>query len=1857
MADTITKKSTPKPRVNRNLENFKKIVRKAIFLEKGEEKLFNAIPDNTWERIFEANFGGKLAYAQRVLLKQYKEIENIDTVEMDREKKKIHNLDKVTKIINKAIKDKEKIIFITDFDNDGSMAQAIINEYLNVDEKAKEVMELHYAQTVNGNSSRGFTVDLVEKIVLNRGIDKDSSFTVITADNGINSIEEQRKCEEMFPKMKLIVTDHHELEEGMTIEENDRVTIFNPHYNANEFFQKYNISGASTMNTILQNLIDVRLDETEMMLKRQNIRNMNKIAKVSNVLDYVHSHPADKPEKDYVVSRFLELQPLLNINNSITKLITGEVPADALEAILNKIPSLDVDSIKEEAKNIRLQNKNARIWLKIYNDHKDMASENLPVDVNAVFLQELHNLNNFIQDNKDIDENFIGQLRPKIFNLTADDEKLPFFDELNNRMVEVFERVRESEKKIGNELRLGEVITKTRLENSVIAYADKHILSVFNRKFLNKVYNDENPGFSLTLDSVEKSKVSGSFRSLYDISEIFRGKIKKDLEKELGIKIETPGHQRAAGFIVRIDENSKTYKDVKIAREKAIKENTENAKKKTASGSPVALVEVPNLPVITPVTINRINEVINGSIGELKLKQATDPREYILTDMASIGFIDRINATVRGNVAHFERITPLVKLDKDTIWTDSYTTEQYTMEDICKDRKYGYITINSNFHGDTTIVPVEVIRRIVESGYKDYLQLNYMDGGVFMTERVIEEKIVQNVVDLRETDSQEQWIADTFSKHFTDGKCKIDLSREEIKDNPFFKYHDFGELNFELFETMVIRVIDSNKVEKLTVFDVEANGFGNARLMNIGATNYVINPESGKKMGSTEFLESYYVTPRQEAYILTKEQKAELEEISLENLESLTMAQNQQVLFNTDEAGNQRAFLAPETNRVMIRNKMRLPYEQVKNHIFTSDGEVFVNREIKADMLAFLVKEKDFKTSQEITNLTGLSQKLLDQFGVSTAEVDKQLAEYYGNEKGKILFGAHNTPYDAKISRANLPKFYKILRDNHIYDSALFCKDMKLAYDENLTVRFENIPGIPENVIFNHNSNSDFNIIDLIKDAEDGYFPDRTGRYLLEISDKQIYLVDKEEHDKVKVQSNSFKTLMAMKIDTQFKLDDAGESFVPNSISDDFNPIIDPKDKDYVKVLKSLDVDSSVKSRIVYSFKTNSEDKGGQKYFLVASTYDNYDSHDVEEKTKYSLVDMSDKKVKVTSLFAGNTELLNAMIVGELPGTSIKYSVERLSEQWMIRALNLNDETFKINRVDLKKKKYKSLVDKSDALQYFQESYHFDASVNKNIDKFMSYYYNHHNESFFTVDQDGNNESTQIEAFRGFIGEFLKNNKKIQQKFNDSWMYKAVLHVKEPRAGEPITNDLVSLVNYQTNIPEKKIRTIFKEALAFKEKYKIESIIQHELHVNGLFEGDRKGDVLFEDKLTLSLLAQRQYNSYEHNVEAGVTTFNKYQIEARKSFDLAHLLADEIANDSYSFRQGLTYKRTNKTPMVKNIQKRENEALRNDYETVIKFKLNNDVLAQDQAVYAIPIEGIEITRENIEEDKQKLSFIMMSLQINNGLGAVKKKNAEIVKYMDNVLQTNFDKALVYKKELAERYRFIDYNKKDVNIKKSIDLLIDALNQDNKISIRMTENEDGSKDYFLVGTESLDLPKEDIDFKGLGIIQSVVRNYVENHRRVTNSTFPDEENVMNFVDRITRDRQQTNLEIALEDDSITMTNFESLQEDAFLKGVSSKKLNPIKTFFSKTPELRLANEFIESQIQTAADLSPEAIAIWKAVDLKILNDHIQSGNSIKDISNGLHALPFEKSENDEVNSEEAEDAPVTKKKTTKAPKKP
>ncbi len=1583
-----------------NLEEFKKLIRKATFLTSDEDKLFKLIPDEKWRNIFIKNFDANFEYAHRVLLNKFKDIERIDTVAVDKEKFKIKNIEKATNMFIDSLEKGEKILFITDFDNDGSLAQAIINEYLEIDSDAQQNCVVEYAQSVGGNSNRGLTLEHVELISSTQGLNENDSFLVVTADNGINSRQEQKRIQERFPNVKIIITDHHNPDPEMVIEENDKTIIFNPHYKPTEFFKKYNISGASTTGVLLKSILNKRLKAEDLSNFERNFEKINTLFKVSNMLDYVETHPADKPEKDYVITKFLQLQPLMNINNSISKIITGHISEVAIEALRSKIPKLDVDALIEEADNIQVQNDVAKVLLHIYKENKD-KTELKAESFQEIFLKAITN-KELYKDRSNINPNYIEQLRPLIFSLSADYDKNEFLDKLNEEMTMVYESLRSSEKKIAQLIRNGEVITKSKLENSVIAYADPNILSVFNRKFLNKVYNDENPGFSLTLDSINKAKVSGSFRSLYDISDILKNKAK--LEKKLSIKIETPGHEKAAGFILTTTK--------------------------------------PKTHPITSETIDQVNKFINDSIAKLRLKEVKNPETYILSDFNNINLIDKLNKVIRGNISHFDRITPILKLTKDTIWTDSYTTEQFSMEDLCKNKKYGYITINTDFHGGTMIIPVELIRKIVQNNYQDYLSMGYMDGGVFMADRVVKAEAVINKVDMTGDNYKTKVLQEAFEKDFKD-KNVIFLSRDEIQDNPFFKYNDYGNLNFDMFEKMVIGIIDTNKIDVLAVFDVEANGFGNSKIMNIGAMNYNIKKDSGTSMGIADFKQNLYENSRGEEFLLNSDQKGELKTISLNEKDNLSWQDKKRVVFQRFKGVDGEEvyqYYYYEGNLRKLRKKMVLPFEQIKNYIEKpDDGVVIYNRTIEANMSAYLIKDKDFKVPQEMINLTGINQELLEKYGIETAQVDKEMSEFYKGKK--VLFGAHNSPYDARVLRANLPKLYETLKENDLYDSALFTKEQKLAYDDVDVVYFNNVSGLSSSILFNSNHNSDYNIVKFLERNQNGYYPDRENNFLLEIEDGNYYLVDKVKHEKIKIE-------------------------------------------------------------------------------------------------------------------ADENELLSKLNFSSMPKNKLKYSVEKLSEQWMVHSVLLCDQDFDIKKVIIDGR-YEELKKHEDALKFFQENYHFDMSPVKNLETFSAKY-----GKFGPVMDNSGNLSSEYSELQEFLAEFLELNKDIQEKFVNSWMYKRVLEIKDPTKLE-VTNDLVDLINYQTSIPKKQIRNIFDDAINFKDKYKVDSVMQHELHANGPFRGDIKGDIAFEDKLTLSMLAMRNYNPYDHSINNAVDIFNKAKVDGKVSFELADALSDSIAQDSYSFRQGLRYDREAITPMIKSIQNQEKN-LSKDERVVIKYKLDNEVLPAESSVYTIVKSSVQLTREDIEKHKKMLGFIMLNEQYKSSMHNAANQDEKDV--IDKIYKANESKCREYKEVLSKSYDYVEFNRKEYNLKQYINKAKEVVFE-NKIPKRKTA-----------------IKLDDVDGHGRNAIAHVL-SYLLKEVQENKSLGVSDEAIAQVKDMnmfIHEVNSKTGLEMALEQGHLGFSSdADSIQESNFLNSVNIVRKDPIQRLFKHNRDFRMWNNLIKT----------------------------------------------------------------------------
>lgn len=370
------------------------------------------------------------------------------------------------------------------------------------------------------------------------------------------------------------------------------------------------------------------------------------------------------------------------------------------------------------------------------------------------------------------------------------------------------------------------------------------------------------------------------------------------------------------------------------------------------------------------------------------------------------------------------------------------------------------------------------------------------------------------------------------------------------------------------------------------------------------------------------------------------------------------------------------------------------------------------------------------------------------------------------------------------------------------------------------------------------------------------------------------------------------------------------------------------------------------------------------------------------------------------------------------------------------------------------------------------------------------------------------------------------------------------------------------MVNYQTAIPKDKIEQIFNEAIAFKNKYKIEHVLQHEMHANGPWRGDTKGDIAFEDKLTLTMLASKEYNPYSHDISHALETFHRFQIEARLHFDVADGLGDSLAQDSYSFRQGILYDREQITPMISKIQERE-KLLEEAGRHVIKFKLGNDVLPDKTAIYAVLKENVTISREDIEDHKERLDFIMLNEQLRTSLH---NAPANLKDTLEEIYKANKDKIIEHKKHLANFYDFMEYNKKDYHIKQFLDKAIDI---------------------GIFGELPKREPKEilpNTDVASVMNVKNIFNNMVNGASSLKiSSSLADPMNIA-LVDKMISDRlvnpQPTRLELALANPNKTFGNFDEVNEPHFLQNVDIVRKTPLERLLSKHNEFRLLNGIIQ-----------------------------------------------------------------------------
>ena len=1075
----------------KKLESFKEIVLKKMNLtSESEIDVFNQFPDTMNQRIFENNFNGNLQLARKII---FNEFDQNDYKKIENEKIKINDMKKAAHLLSKSLSEGTHSLFLTDTDNDGSLAQANLLSFEKaLPDNIKNNFTTLYCQVINGNTTRGFTVDLVDAWVERNPEFKDKPFNVISADNGINSREEQLKIQEKYPKSKLIVTDHHLPDVDDVVLENKNTLIVNPKYKSRKYFEDKNISGANVLGTLLELTLNNLDENPDVVLtdKKSVIFQMREVSRIANLLDYVYTDISDKPLQDHLIEKYSSLGGLMNVNNSLNKIITSKYTDDEIKDIFSDVENLDMEPILESIKKIKEQNKFAEKLLTLhyrYSVLKPEAQNSIPKDrihkdlVTELTKKDLSSISN------GINPNFIEQLRPVIYFYAASNKLTNYEDGIQEKMKEIYLKIKKSERVLQEVFGKTDLLQIEKLDNATIMYPkNNNYLKLLNRKLLGKIFNEENNGLLMILDNIEKQKATGSFRSIYAIQEILKNK--SSIEDVLNVKLSFQGHDKAAGFFIESRDGSDL-----------------------------------NHRAITDIT-NFISKSIEG----LKQEENKNYSHLIQIDfnIQGIEILNKFNKAIKGSLTNMQSLSPAFQFNNHTYLTNSVTQKEESLQELVKNKKYGYVPIQMTFDGKTIILPTEMLRQIAKSNFKDGLQVSFMNDGVFIGNKVIPNINSGKLTRIRTVKNRVPEMSKFFIENYENNGYFTTLPIEKIKYSPFFKFNKYGENEYKRYESTIIDVIDRANLDMFVVADTEANGLGNApKLSNLGIVELIIDEKSGFKMSQKLFSETAFKSMQGNKYILEKDQISDLQEITGFEYDMLTFKDKQNVIINMEN--EKERYISPSSKG----------YKKLHN-VKKYGKSVILNRELRSNIGSIFIKDKDVKMSETIISLTGFDNSLLNKHGISSEKADGILYERYKDKK--IVFQAHNSQYDLGVIKANLRYFYELITStelgNYLNDSAIYSRRDKLSYDPIGIAGFEaNLIPAMKGIQFFHSDQSELSLEKFLSNNKDGVLSDRNGRYVLKKKNQKVSIIDTTENTEVNLVKPEFTEEEALDLGISYK--------------------------------------------------------------------------------------------------------------------------------------------------------------------------------------------------------------------------------------------------------------------------------------------------------------------------------------------------------------------------------------------------------------------------------------------------------------------------------------------------------------------------------------------------------------------------------------------------------------------------------------------------------------------------------------------------------------------------------------------------
>ena len=164
--------------------------------------------------------------------------------------------------------------------------------------------------------------------------------------------------------------------------------------------------------------------------------------------------------------------------------------------------------------------------------------------------------------------------------------------------------------------------------------------------------------------------------------------------------------------------------------------------------------------------------------------------------------------------------------------------------------------------------------------------------------------------------------------------------------------------------------------------------------------------------------------------------------------------------------------------------------------------------------------------------------------------------------------------------------------------------------------------------------------------------------------------------------------------------------------------------------------------------------------------------------------------------------------------------------------------------------------------------------------------------------------------------------------------------------------------------------------------------------------------------------------------------------------------------------------------------------------------------------------------------------------------------------MLNVLDSNKELILNYKEDLSNRYRYVEINERDRQLKKLLEICVKIVHGDDP---RLPK--DGTFDH--LGINDIDIVDEILN-NHINLMNKGRYKANEDHVALTKDLLE------NLRSKLT----PTSLSNAIESSDITFKSFSEIKDLNFLNVVKITKQAPISVLLEKFPSLRLTNQLIQ-----------------------------------------------------------------------------